>query len=132
MSRYIKEPTAYDPRSGFKVKLDDMVEDGEVPGLFVHKDEADELNMQRFPAKFTPENTARKRFPPSERETITLRVGELFYGENDDAFQLIETRAPVTGAGQVRTFITASDTVTYLGSKVVYLGQSVVYTDRVV
>jgi hypothetical protein len=126
--KYIKDTIAYDPRSGFKVRLDDMVEDGENPGLVVAFDEADELNMQRFPAAFFPEGVLRRSFPPAERETVTMRVGQIY--EGDPSFSLIIAK-PAYGGGStpVTAFITSTQVVTYLGENVTYQGEAVTYTE---
>lgn len=126
--KYIKDTIAYDPRSGFKVRLDDMVEDGENPGLVVAYDEADKLNMQRFPAAFFPEGVLRRSFPPAERESITMLVGKIYSGDPD--FALIITKPAYGGSSSpVQTFITNTQVVTYLGENVTYQGAVVTYTE---
>lgn len=126
--KYIKDTIAYDPRSGFKVRLDDMVEDGENPGLVVAFDEADQLNLQRFPAAFFPEGVLRRSFPPSERETITMLVGKIY--EGDPSFALILMK-PAYGGGSspVETYISSTSVVTYLTENVTYIGDAVTYTE---
>lgn len=132
MPRYAKyirgEPIAYDPRSGFKVRLADMVEDGETPGLMVAYDEADQLNMQRYPARFFPEGVLPRAFPPNERNDLTFQVGNIWSGDPD--FALILMMAPVGGSSSiVDTFMSSSQAVTYLGENVTYGGQPVTYTE---
>lgn len=126
--KYIKDTIAYDPRSGFKVRLDDMVEDGENPGLIVAFDEADKLNLQRYPAKFFPEGVLKRAFPPSERADITMLVGQIYAGDPDFALIL----APVALGGsfsKVTTSRTTTQAVTYLGENVTYQGEAVTYTE---
>ena len=126
--KYIKDTIAYDPRSGFKVKLDDMTEDGETSGLIVAFDEVDELNMQRFPARFFPEGVLRKTFPPNERNDITMMVGSIYAG--DPTFSLIIMMPALGGSHSiVETNLSRTQVVTYLGENVTYLGEPVIYTE---
>lgn len=128
--KYIKETIAYDPRSGFKVRLDDMVEDGETPGLMVAFDEADKLNMQRFPAKFFAEGVLTKAFPPNERNDLTFLVGNIWSGDPD--FTLIVMMPPLGGSNShVDTDLSRTQAVTYVGENVTYGGESVVLTEVV-
>lgn len=126
--KYIKDTIAYDPRSGFKVRLDDMTEDGENPGLVVAYDEADKLNMQRFPAAFFPEGVLRRSFPPSERDNVTMLVGKIYGGDPDFALLTVK---PAYGGGSspVLAYITNTQVVTYLGENVTYQGEAVTYTE---
>lgn len=128
--KYIKDTIAYSPRSGAKVRLDDMVPDGETPGLIVAYDEADELNMQRYPARFFPEGVLRRAFPPSERDDITMSVGAIWSGDPDFALILM---MPALGGGDSLpvTFLSKTQAVTYLGQNVTYLGQPVTYTEDI-
>lgn len=130
MPRYIKQTIAYDPRSGWKVPYQDMVEDGENPGLIVAEDMADELNMQRYPAKFFPEGVLRKAFPPNERDDVTFSVGQIWSGEPDFAYILTPTAlGGSTSFAQLE--ITRSEVVTYLGENITYMGEPVIYTEVV-
>lgn len=126
--KYIKDTIAYDPRSGFKVRLSDMVEDGENPGLMVAFDEADELNLQRYPAKFFPEGVLKRSFPPAERDDVTMLVGKIY--EGDPSFSLILMKPALGGSSSPVTFVTTTtQSITYLGANVTYLGESVSYTE---
>lgn len=128
--KYIRDTIAYDPRSGFKVKLDDMVPDGETPGLIVAFDEADELNLQRFPAKFFPEGVLKKAFPPNERNDVTFMIGTIYSGAPD--FALLTTPVAMGGSSSVvETFLSKTQAVTYFGENVTYQGQPVTYTEVV-
>lgn len=126
--KYIKDTIAYDPRSGFKVRLDDMVSDGENPGLIVAYDEADELNLQRYPAKFFPEGVLRRSFPPAERDDVTMLVGKIY--EGDPSFALILMKPALGGSSSlVETFLSTTSVITYLGDNVTYMGETIDYTE---
>jgi hypothetical protein len=126
--RYIKDTIAYDPRSGFKVRLEDMVEDGETPGLMVAFDEADKINMQRYPAKFFPEGVLHKAFPPNERNDITMAIGKIYSGDPDFALILMPTALGGSDT-RVDTFLSSTVVVTYQGVNVTYNGEPVTYTE---
>ena len=96
MPKYLGRTYAYDPRSGFRVPYEDMVPDGEEPGLIVGKDDADELNMQRYPARFFPEGLLPISFPPNETNPDHIRYGQIY---DDRTFQLITPLEVTIGGG---------------------------------
>lgn len=130
MPRYIRDTIAYDPRTGKKVRYDDIVEDGEQEGLFVAAEYADEINMQRFPVEFFPEGVLDKAYPPAERDDITMRVGSIY--EAEPSFSLL-TVMPAYGGGSsiVETDTLETEVVTYMGENITYLGDPVTYTGEV-
>lgn len=96
MPKYLGRTFAYDPRSGFRVPYEDMVSDGEEPGLIVGKEDADELNMQRFPARFFPEGVLPITFPPNETNPDSFRFGQIY---DDRTFQLLIPLEVTIGGG---------------------------------
>jgi hypothetical protein len=108
MPKYLGRTYAYDPRSGFRVPYEDMVPDGEEPGLIVAKAEADQLNMQRYPVPMFPEGLLPISFPPNETNPDTINFGQIF---DDWTFAFIAAPEVTVGTGAFQLLSSFSDLV---------------------
>lgn len=86
-----RRPIGYDARTGAKVRYDQLVEDGEIPGLRVKRGTEDTEHPQKFLRKVGPDRQGLWRPAPEvvrQPETVTIGYEAL----NPDA--LWEGRAP--------------------------------------
>jgi len=58
MARNIRKYKAFDQRTGRLERAIDLIEDGDKPGLRVHKFEADRFHPQRIPVRIGPDRIA--------------------------------------------------------------------------
>ena len=78
-----KYTIGFDQRSGKKVRYRDLVEDGENPGLLVHRDEADPEHPQKYVRTPGPDQIALFRpAPEASKYSTRIIVGASNNGSN--------------------------------------------------
>jgi hypothetical protein len=71
-----KHPIGYDQRTGRKERYDDLVEDGEIKGIRVHRREADQEHPQKRLRKPGPDRMAlRNPLPEAFGQPVTIFLG---------------------------------------------------------
>ena len=77
MVRWIKGPWGVCQRTERKVPLRDLVEDGEIRGLLVTRDDADRDHSQKYVRAIHDPTPIHRPSPQTESESVSLRIGTL-------------------------------------------------------
>jgi hypothetical protein len=71
-----KHPIGYDQRTGRKERFDDLIEDGELPGVRTHRREADREHPQKRLKAPGPDRAAiYKPLPEAKSEAVRIMFG---------------------------------------------------------
>jgi hypothetical protein len=75
MAFYIRKAWGVCQRTERKVKLSDLIEDGEIPGLLVNRNDADKPHPQRRLMQIPPDLPPTRPSPPLDAEHATVKIG---------------------------------------------------------
>jgi hypothetical protein len=75
MAFYIRKAWGVCQRTDRKVPLDRIIEDGEIPGLLVDRNDADKPHPQRRLMQIPPDLPPTRPSPPLDAEHATVKIG---------------------------------------------------------